>query len=121
MEKVTVTRVYRKNISTKFGEKEKTAIKTVEYGDRWISTLDSRALNITDGDVIECKVEEKGDFLNLILPKAEDLLLVKVEELEKRLSVIEKSLEKHEPSGKIYSPQEVAEQLDGKVVEDLPF
>lgn len=61
----------------------KMSVKSVEYGDKWISGFKNKEnANWKDGDVVECIIEEKvtdkGTFLNFSLPKREDVATAEI-------------------------------------------
>lgn len=70
-EQVTITRVFRGKKQTKFGEKDNTAIKTTQHGDKWLSTFKPQGTESwKEGDSVEIYVEKKGEFLNFSLQPA---------------------------------------------------
>lgn len=85
---VTITKVYKGMQETKFGDKPKVAIKTQEYGDKYLTTfkVTSAMDSWKEGDKVTINVEKKGDFLNFTMPSAEHAqqgeLLKRVERLE---------------------------------------
>ena len=65
MSTVTITQVFRKDVETRFGIKSKVGIKTVEHGDKWLSTFKTKGTeDWAEGMTVEIEVSEKGDFLN---------------------------------------------------------
>jgi len=69
MEKVTLTRVFKKSIETKNGPATKVAIKTNRHGNNWISGFEnSTNKDWSEGDQVEIEVEKNGDFLNFKTP-----------------------------------------------------
>lgn len=91
-QKLKVTKVYRGQQDTKYGKKDKVAIKTEEYGEKWLScfvTGPTRQFldTINEGDTIEVEVTTKGDFVNfkpLTSAPSQDL-----EELKNRITKLE--------------------------------
>ena len=85
LKEVTITRVFRGTKETKFGEKATVAIKTVEYGDRWVSTfkvtpdMDSWK----EGMKIKLDIEVTDRFINFQMPSESSMLVDRVEKLEK--------------------------------------
>lgn len=65
MSQVTLTRVFRKNIETKYGVKPNLSIQTDKHGDKWLSTfkVDGTA-SWKEGDTVDINVKENGEFLN---------------------------------------------------------
>lgn len=87
---VTITRIYRGMGKTKFGEKEKVAIKTAQHGDRWISSFKTKGTEKwAENDTVDVYIEEKNGYLNfaLELPQgnANPELEARVRRLEERV------------------------------------
>ena len=68
---VTLTKVFRDNVDTRYGMRAKVAIQVdaPEYRDRWISALlqPNRTFgteNWEPGDIVSIDISTKGDFLN---------------------------------------------------------
>lgn len=67
MSEVTLTRVFRKDVETKYGIKPKLSIQTDKHGESWLSTFKVAGTeNWNEGDVVNINVQEKGDFLNFV-------------------------------------------------------
>ena len=65
MSTVTITSIFRKDVETRFGIKPKVGIKTVEHGDKWLSTFKTKGTeDWTEGMTVQIEVSESGDFLN---------------------------------------------------------
>ena len=65
MSSVTISQIFRKDVETRFGIKHKVGIKTVEHGDKWLSTFKTKGTeDWTEGMTVDVEVSEKGDFLN---------------------------------------------------------
>ena len=65
MTEVTLTRVFRKQVETKYGIKPKLSIQTAEHGDKWLSTFKVQGTDSwNEGDTVSIDVQEKGDFIN---------------------------------------------------------
>lgn len=94
MEKLTITRVFRsdkdkegKPLKTKDGRAyEKIAIKTKEYGDKWLSGFGSNWNGSwKEGDIIQVDVEANGEYLNIKKPDP-------IAALEKRVELLEREV-----------------------------
>lgn len=65
MSTVQITQLFRKDVETRFGIKPKVGIKTVEHGDKWLSTFKTKGTeDWTEGMTVQIEVSESGDFLN---------------------------------------------------------
>ena len=65
MGKVTLTKVFRKDVDTRYGIKPKVSIMTVEHGEKWLSSFKVKGTeNWEDGMEVAIDVQEKGDFMN---------------------------------------------------------
>lgn len=63
--KITLTQIFRKDVDTRFGVKPRVGVKTVEYGDKWLSTFKTKGTeDWVEGMVVEVDISEKGDFMN---------------------------------------------------------
>ena len=91
MQKVTITKVFRGKQSTKYGEKDKVAIKTVEHGEeKWISSFKTQGTeNWKEGDVVEINVEERNGYLNFSLQDSPE---AKVKRLEAEVAVLKNEI-----------------------------
>lgn len=69
---LTITRVYKGQKETKYGVKPTVAIKTTEYGDKWLSTFKVKPVmdSWKEGDKVTLDVEETEKFINFKLPEA---------------------------------------------------
>lgn len=85
IKEVTLTRVYKGTKETKFGVKPVVALKTVEYGDKWLSTfkITKEMDNWKEGDKITLDVEVTDKFINFKLPDVNSNLELRVSKLEK--------------------------------------
>lgn len=62
---LTITRVFRKDVETRFGIKPKLSIQTNEYGEKWLSTFNTKGTEgWSEGMTVKADVQEKGDFIN---------------------------------------------------------
>ena len=94
IQKLTITRIHKSDkdkngnlLKTKDGRAySKLAIKTKEYGDKWISGfLSFWNEHWVEGQVVGAVVEPNGDFLNLKKPDP-------VAELEERVKILEQQM-----------------------------
>lgn len=115
VEKVKVTKVYRGKQETSYGEKDKIAIKTEQYGDsKWLSCFVNKSnsnglSSIKEGQTIEIVVEKKGEFLNFRLVSPLDRLEARVKAIEAKVF----------GSGTDNTPEpDIAEDEDNS---DIPF
>lgn len=92
--KLTITKLYindkgkdGKPFMGKNGPYSKIAIKTTEYGpDKYVTGfVGAWNANWRVGDVVDCDIEENGDFLNMKRPDPLAELTKRVEEIEKFL------------------------------------
>lgn len=68
MVKVKLLKVFRGVQETKFGTKDKIALKTDKHGDKWVSSFKTKGTeNWKEGDEVSIAVQAKGDFLNFTL------------------------------------------------------
>ena len=97
MEKLTITKIFKSDkdkngnlLKTKDGRAySKLAIKTKEYGDKWISGfLGYWNENWVEGQIVGAVVEPNGDFLNLKKPEPVAELEARVKELEKNMAIM---------------------------------
>lgn len=66
-EKVTISRIFRGEVETKYGLKNKVAIKTDKHGDAWLSTFKTEGTEAwNDGDEVEVNVTESNGYLNFV-------------------------------------------------------
>jgi len=94
MSKVTLTRVFRKEVDTKYGIKPNISIQTEEHGDKWLSTF--KVTGTTDweeGQQVEINVQENGDFLNFIPVSKSSGTKESNNDIELRVAKLEKSME----------------------------
>ena len=106
MTQVTITKVYRSDkdkngnvLMSKAGRPyTKLAIKTKEYGDRWLSGFDNKDTSSwNDGDTVELNIEEKGEYLNFNTKKSSgqdwggviEVIRLELSDLKKRVSNLE--------------------------------
>ena len=102
MEKLTLTRVLRlkedkegKPLVNKKGVPyTRLLVKAEEHGDTWISGFaNSASEDWSEGDVVEAKVEKKGEYLNLSVSKSSaSPLEPRITALEDRVELLEKSV-----------------------------
>lgn len=87
MEKVTIKKVFRKEVETKYGIKPQIAIKTEQHGEKWLSSFKTKGTeNWKEGDVVEIAIEKKGEFLNFTLTENPNTELIKrIERLENKI------------------------------------
>jgi len=93
MSKITLTRVFRTDVDTKYGIKPKVAIQTQEHGEKWLSTFKVVGTEKwEEGMEVEVNIQEKGDFLNFsvvggatITPNPLEERITKLEERVKEL------------------------------------
>jgi len=120
MENLTITKVYRSNkdkkgnllISQNGNEYTRLAIKTKEYGDRYVSGFgNDKNAGWKVGDIVEVIVEEKGEYLNFSMPKEKDLIAERIDALEKRIEELEERL--------YQNPALIKD--DTETIDDLPF
>ena len=98
MEKLTLTRVFRKDeVSKKTGNPyTRLALKTKEYGEeKWVSGFGNKSNSDWKvGDVIEVDVKQEGQYLNFEMPKsngASPELIAKVNQiLENTVTILNK-------------------------------
>src|SRR3990167_4688334 len=97
MEKLTITKIFKSDkdkngnlLKTKDGRAySKLAIKTKEYGDKWVSGfLGYWNENWVEGQIVGAVVEPNGDFLNLKKPDPVAELAERVKELEKNMAIL---------------------------------
>lgn len=93
MSTVTLTRVFRKDIETRFGIKPKVSIQTQEHGDKWLSSFKVQGTeDWEEGMTVQVNISEKGDFINFIPvggSTATKTATVDNSAVEKRLSALE--------------------------------
>ncbi len=118
-EKLTLTKVYISEkdkegrpiiLNTKNGPKtvKRIGIKTVEYKDDWLNSViwtDKSPLNfIKEGDVLTAIISEYNGNLQFNLPRPEEELKMKVDELDERLKIVEGN-QRNQAEGKpMYPP-----------------
>ncbi len=71
IQEVTITRVYTGTKETKYGVKPTVAIKTVEYGDKWLSTFKVVPAVMDgwgEGTKVTLDVEVTDKFINFKMP-----------------------------------------------------
>lgn len=89
MSKVTLTRIFRKDVDTRYGIKPKVGIQTKEHEDKWLSTFKVNGTeNWEEGMEVEINVQENGDFMNFtVIGSASSA--VPVNKLEERVAKLE--------------------------------
>jgi len=119
MQELTITKIYRSTkdklgneLKTKDGRPyERVAIKTQEYGDKYISGFSGDFnRNWQIGDKVKVLVEQKGEYLNFSKITENDLLELRVAKLEKDVEALRKFIatpaNPAEPSELDYPPEE---------------
>lgn len=121
MEKLTITKVYRSNkdkkgnlLKTSDGrEYTRLAIKTKEYGDRYVSGFgNDKNSSWNVGDTVEVVIEQKGEYLNFSMPKEKDVLTERIDVLEKKVKELEHT---------IYSNPNIIKDDSSELEEEPPF
>lgn len=130
IEKLTITRVHISDkdrdgnpfkVNTRNGVKtvKRIGIQTVEYKDEWLNgtiwTDNSPLNNLKEGDEVNAEVSEYNGKLQFKIPSAEDLLRLKVDDIDKRLRIVEDNQRKQFEGGQIYPPEGTINP------EDVPF
>jgi len=71
---LTITAISRKERTSKAGRPfTSVGLKTVEYGDRWLSGFgNKRNEHWKKGDKIDVEVEDTGQYLNFTMPEQEE-------------------------------------------------
>ena len=129
MQKLTITKVFKSDkdkngnlLKTKDGRAyQKLAIKTKEYGDRWISGfLSFWNQDWKEGMIVGASVEPNGDFLNLKKPDPVDELR---QEFKARIEALEQVVfHQNESQAKgDYETHGHVEEKDIQYRKDLPF
>ena len=122
MEKLTLTRVYRKDKISKKNNKPYTSLglKATEYGEDWINGFGNKDNSSwKEGDVVEVEIKKDGQYINFEMPKSNGTspeLIAKVNQiLENTVTILNKlSGEKGLEDG----PPEHREPND---LDDVPF
>lgn len=68
---MTLTKVFRKEIDTKYGKKMSVGIQTKEHGDKWINGFEhesNKAWKI--GDKVNIEIVENGEYTNFKNPSS---------------------------------------------------
>ena len=108
IQKLKITKIFKsdkdkngKLLVTKDGRAySKLAIKTQEYGDKWISGfLSYWNKDWIEGQVVGAVVEPNGDFLNLKKPDPVAELTERLAELEKNMAMVMNLPQSHEDEG----------------------
>lgn len=62
---VKLSKVFRKDVETRFGIKPKVSILTEQHGEKWLSTFKVKGTESwEEGMEVQVNVQESGDFLN---------------------------------------------------------
>lgn len=119
MEKGTITKVFRKQETSKDGKPyTRLAIKTQERGDRYLSGFGNKwNENWKEGDVVEIEVTEATAKDKQGRPYLNFRSVSKLELLEKRIEALEAFVSKNS-RGAVPNPSAEPEEIDS---EDLPF
>lgn len=121
MSEVTLTRVFRKDVETKYGIKPKLSIQTSTHGDKWLSTFKVQGTeNWNDGDTVKVNIQEKGDFINFepIGGGSTSSASTASPQLEARVCKLEDAVFGKQNTT---SPQAAAPAEDVIQADDLPF
>lgn len=77
MPSLTIQKISRKPITTKYGETQRISILTSEYNEKWLSGFEDDLNKLwNEGDVVEATVSTNGEYLNFkaiqpsVLPNA---------------------------------------------------
>lgn len=93
METVTLTRVFRKNVTTSKGAAINLSIKTKEYGDKWISGFQNESnKDWAEGQQVQVEITQNGQYLNYKTIKGAKSSQVSSTEVIYRLKRIEAML-----------------------------
>lgn len=102
MLKVKITKIFRKKVDTKYGEKLSCGIKTEQHGDKWINGFENQITKDWKiGDEVNILITEKKTngnvYLNYKTPKTEGMTESQVrqiikEEINRRMSNLFKYL-----------------------------
>lgn len=126
MQKVKITKIYRTDkdkqgnpLKSKDGKPyAKISIKTEENGDKWIGGFqNARNKDWKEGDVVEVKIIQNGEYLNFETPKDTDLATERVAKLEARVMRLELSEERIMAQIK----SDLMLELKGKVQTDADY
>lgn len=126
MQKVKITKIYRTDkdkqgnlLKSKDGKPyAKISIKTEENGDRWIGGFqNARNKDWKEGDVVEVKIIQNGEYLNFETPKDIDLTTERIAKLEARVMRLELSEERIMAQIK----SDLMLELKGKVQTDTDY
>jgi len=87
MEKVTITRVFTKERTSKAGKPfTSLSIQTKEHGEKWIGGFKNKQTeNWKEGDVVEIKITQSGEYLNFEVPKLEEKNAEMTEKLNREI------------------------------------
>jgi len=90
METVTLTRVFRKNVTTSKGAAINLSIKTKEHGDKWISGFQNESnKDWAEGQQVQVEITQNGQYLNYKTIKGAKSAQVSSNEVIERLKRIE--------------------------------
>jgi hypothetical protein len=115
MEKITVKKVYRKEITTKNGQATRTSFITEEHGPDYISSLQDGLDGVKEGDVLGGELKINGDFKNFSVKEINGQgMTTKTQLLELRLKALEERVANLENAKAVKMTKEV-------FTEDVPF
>jgi len=126
MEKVILTKVYSSNKDKNGNELvnrngkpyTRMSIKTQQHGDTWLSGFQNRTNeNWKQGDEVEIIVTQNGQYTNFETPKTEDMLAMRVKDLEIRVDRLEEKLNQGTKAPMTYTEKDL--QPDDE--QQLPF
>ena len=90
MEQVTITKIFRGKQATKYGEKDKVAIKTTGHKNQWLSSFKTQGTeNWKEGDVVSVNVEERNGYLNFSLQDSPE---AKIKRLEAEITTLKNEI-----------------------------
>lgn len=113
--KLTIRKISRKEVSTKFGNKIKVGVKTDEYPNVWLGGFensDNRAWK--EGDSVEVEsVKQNGEYWNFYMPKKTEQFASEIQEIKKMIKEIHDRI--------VVIPKPENKETDYTPDEDLPF
>ncbi len=86
-ETITVRKIFRDEIETKFGTKMRTSIYASEYPDVRMTSFDKGTSDWKEGDKVSVEIFKKGEYTNFKVADVKTNLEARVARIEKHLSL----------------------------------
>ena len=91
-EKITIRKIFRDPVNTKFGPGTRTSIFAVEYPDVRMSSFSKGAEGWKEGDEVMIEIKKNGEFTNYKVVDSNSKASVVDKKLEDRVTALERAV-----------------------------